>query len=92
MRYRFLILAVVVLALAAGADEGNLRGRTVSFVFDGRPLRGEVITRIRGTRWMIQCRQLPRQYERGFAFHRCRRIILDRTAFTVESVHRPSTR
>ncbi len=32
----------------------NLRGQLVGFLVDGRPTWGEVITRTRGTRWLVE--------------------------------------
>lgn len=64
-------------------DQDNLRGRRVTFVHLGRSLTGQVITRIRGTRWQVHCDELPEDCKRADG---SRRITLDRSEFTVSVV------
>jgi hypothetical protein len=61
----------------------NLRGQHVTFTLTGkRWLRGVVVTRIRGSRWMIQSSELPELYLRPSGV---RRITLDRDDFIIET-------
>lgn len=64
----------------------NLRGVRVTFANpgSGKMVRGVVITRIRGTRWLIQSPQLPRKFARNW-FPGCpKRIVLERNDFQLE--------
>lgn len=60
----------------------NLRGRIVDFSLPGytRVFKGLVITRTRGTRWLVQCNSLPKRYWRA---NDVNRIVLDEAQFVV---------
>lgn len=58
----------------------NLRGHRVEFFFEGRKMRGVVITRIRDTRWQISSQALPLKYQRR---DYSRRVTLDEAEFVV---------
>ena len=67
----------------------NLRGREVQFAHPERHgivCYGTVVTRIRGTRWLIESPDLPPSYLRQC---RGRRITLDRSEF--ELYQRPAS-
>lgn len=59
----------------------------MTFTYEGKSLTGEVITRIRDTRWLIESPQLPRECER---YRGCRRVTLDRSEFTVAVAPKPA--
>jgi hypothetical protein len=51
----------------------NLRGAPIKFRFEGKTYSGVVVTRTRGTRWLVQ-------YQDGRDFDR---VVLDRSDFEV---------
>jgi hypothetical protein len=44
-------------------DRVNLRGQHVIVTFDGKPCRVRILTHIRGERWMITGRELPKRFQ-----------------------------
>jgi hypothetical protein len=56
----------------------NLRGLSIVFRLDNRVYRGSVVTRIRGSRWMVEANTLPDRYLRP---NGKKRIILDESQF-----------
>lgn len=54
----------------------NLRGWEAIVDFDGAPRMVTIITHIRGDRWMVEGRELPKRFER---YRGCRRTVVMRS-------------
>jgi hypothetical protein len=60
----------------------NLRGKAVAFRYDGRAMRGTVVTHIRDNRWQVASPQLPPDCARHDG---SRRVVLARQDFVVQA-------
>lgn len=70
----------------------NLRYRTALLTVDDKQCRVTIITRIRGDRWLVEGRDLPKRFVRPYAGYDCRRMTTELSSLTLLPKEEESTR